>query len=56
MARAQIVEHLNQQPTQVAAHITGTIPTDEEEAAAIMQGNGPEGEADMARYNAIDGR
>jgi len=55
LARAQVVEHLNQQPTQVAAHITGTIPTDEEEAAAIMQGNGPEGEADMARYNAIDG-
>merc|ERR1712205_127561 len=30
-------------------------PTDEEEAAAIMAGNGPEGERDMARYNAIDG-
>jgi hypothetical protein len=32
-----------------------TTPTQEEEAAAIMQGNGPEGEADMARYMAIDG-
>jgi hypothetical protein len=25
------------QPTQIAAHITGSIPTDEREAAAIMQ-------------------
>jgi hypothetical protein len=55
LARAQIVAHLNQQPTQIAAHIRGTTPTQEEEAAAIMQGNGPEGEADMARYMAIDG-
>merc|ERR1719263_1955621 len=46
---------LDAQPTQVAAHIRGTQPTDEEEAAAIMAGNGPEGERDMARYNAIDG-
>jgi len=55
LAKAQIVAHLNQQPTQIAAHIRGTRPTQEEEAAAIMQGNGPEGEADMARYQAIDG-
>jgi len=55
LARADIVAHLNQQPTQIAAHIRGTRPTQEEEAAAIMQGNGPEGEADMARYMAIDG-
>ena len=25
------------QPTQIAAHITGSIPTDEREAAAIIQ-------------------
>ena len=30
-------------------------PACKEEAAAIMAGNGPEGERDMARYNAIDG-
>jgi len=55
LARADVVAHLAQQPTQVAAAITGSIPTDEEEAAAIMQGNGPEGEADMSRYNLLDG-
>merc|ERR1712216_688873 len=31
---------LDAQPTQVAANIRGTQPTDEEEAAAIMAGNG----------------
>jgi len=55
LAKSEIVAHLAQKPTQIAAHITGSIPTDEREAAAIMQGNGPEGEADMAAYNAIDG-
>lgn len=55
LARAEIIAHLNKQPTQVAAMAAGSIDTVEAEAAAIMQGNGPEGEADMAAYNAIDG-
>jgi len=42
LAREDVVAHLAQQPTQVAAAITGSIPTDEQEAAAIMQGNGYE--------------
>jgi hypothetical protein len=54
-AQATIQADLDAQPTQIAAHIRGTQPTDTEEAAAIMSGNGPEGERDMARYNAIDG-
>merc|ERR1719352_2130802 len=40
---------LDAQPTQVTAHIRGTQPTDEEEAAAIMAGNGPEGERDISQ-------
>ena len=55
LARAEIIAHLNKQPTQVAAMAAGSIDTVEAEAAAIMQGNGPEGEADMAAYNKIDG-
>jgi hypothetical protein len=55
LAKSEVVAHLNQQPTQIAAHVRGSVDTSESEAIAIMSGNGPEGEADMARYNGIDG-
>lgn len=48
------VRELSAQPTEVAAHLTGSRPTDEDEAAAIMAGNGPESERNMARYNTLD--
>lgn len=45
----QVHDILGKMPTEEAGHITGSVPTDEEEAAAIMGPNGPEMERNMGK-------
>jgi hypothetical protein len=45
----QVHDILGNLPTETAGHLTGSVPTDEEEAAAIMGPNGPEMERNMGK-------